>query len=90
MTGFKVLALLLLFALAVSLTAKFLLRSINRWEKKKSLKNNPYIQYHKTKNKNDENYQDYLEWMRGAHGVPVDKVVMPEDAKAENKFRQLL
>lgn len=80
-----------LFVLAVQLSAKFLLRLINEFEKKQSSKNNPYIKYHKSKIKNDNDYQDYLKWLeKEGSGVPVDKVVTPEDARVERKFKSLL
>lgn len=56
----------------------------------KEYKNNPYINYHKSKMNNDEHYQDYLYWLeKKGNGVPVDKMVSPEDKKAERKIKDL-
>jgi hypothetical protein len=91
----KALILLLIIgctAFLISALAKYLLRVI---DKKKTAvepqkEYNPYIAYHKIKNKNDQNYDDYLKWLQAnGGGVPVEKRVSAEDKKAETKIRNL-
>lgn len=77
-----------LFVVLVRYTAKFLLSKIVKYEKKK---NNPYIKFHKLKMKNDEDYQDYLEWIKKeGSGVPIEKLLSFEDYKAEQKIKKSL
>lgn len=90
----KLLAILLLLFLSVvaaQFIAKSLLKSIAKFEDRQRLKNNPYIQYHKAKMKNDNDYDDYLLWLeKEGEGVPVGKMIAPEDQVAENKLKKLL
>jgi hypothetical protein len=41
------------------------------WFKKKIV--NPYIQFHKLKIKNDNNYKEYLKWCYSVGEIPMDK-----------------
>lgn len=80
-------AIIILFSVVFGIwaIAKFLLFVINYYKSK-----NPYIQYHKMKNQNDDDYQDYLEWLKKeGRGVPVEKMKSPEDVRAENKIKKL-
>ena len=73
-------------AFAVSLMAKAFLWIIGYKPKSK----NPYIAYHQLKDRNDENYDEYLEWLkRNGRGAPIEKVKSPEDVEAEKKLRKL-
>lgn len=78
-------------AILIQQTAKQMLRVFSIDKKRKALRDeNPYIRYHKFKNKNDQNYEEYLEWLeKEGEGVPVDKIKMPEDIQAENKIKKL-
>lgn len=70
--------------------AKFLLFVISYSERNSKPSKNPYIEYHELKNKNDDDYQDYLEWLKKeGRGVPVEKMKSPEDVRAENKIKKL-
>ena len=85
------LLIIVFIALLISGTAKLLLKLMNRYEVKRSKEKNPYIQYHKFKNQNDQNYDDYLKWLeKEGHGVPIDKIVSREDFEAEKKIKKML
>lgn len=68
--------------------AKFVLR---KFYNQKPIDNNPYINYHKTKMINDDNYEDYLEWLKNkdVYGSPVEKFEAPEDVEASKKVKIL-
>lgn len=60
-------------------------------KKKNPALKNPYISYQEMKNKNDEFYDEYLEYMkRKGSGVLVGKVVSKEDAEAMAKIKKEL
>lgn len=60
-------------------------------KKKVFNKDNPYINYHKSKMQNDANYDEYLEWsVKNGYGVPVEKQLSLEDRNAEKKIKSLL
>lgn len=64
---------------------------MNQYETNQAKEKNPYIQYHKFKNQNDQNYDDYLKWLeKEGHGVPINKVVSKEDAIADKKINKML
>lgn len=76
-------------AFLIQLAAKLILLLF--FPEKKKTDNNPYIIYHKTKMQNDKNYEEYLDWLeKHGDGVPVDKVLTPEDKKASKKIKKLL
>lgn len=83
------------FAMAISFTARFLLWLMNRIEGKVKasidISKNPYINYHKMKDKNESDYEAYLEWLeKNGSGAPVEKIKSPEDVRADNKIKKLL
>ena len=85
--------LLLIFAIAylIQRSAKFLLKKYYSDVSKKEFQNNPYVDYHKWKLKNDKDYDAYLEWLgNSGEGVPVDKIETPEDKKANSKIDNLM
>ncbi len=52
---------------------------------------NPYIQMHQIKDKNDQNYDEYLKWLdKKGYGVPVPKIQTPEEKAVEDKFKKML
>jgi hypothetical protein len=55
-------------------------------------KGNPYIAYQLFKEKNDKDYQEYLEWMNSREdaGVPIKKLQAREDREAEEKIKKLI
>lgn len=76
--------------LCIWLFAKVSLWLLGRAEKKIDASKNPYIQYHKLKDRNDAHYEAYLEWLeKNGSGAPVEKMKSPEDARAENKIKKL-
>lgn len=87
-----IVAFIAVVAIFIQKIAKQLLMAFFTEKKRKAFREeNPYIRYHKFKNRNDENYDEYLEWLeKEGHGVPIDKVKMPEDVRAENKIKKLL
>lgn len=53
--------------------------------------NNPYINSHLQRRKNDANYERYLDWLnRTGGGLPIDKVKFEEEIKFERKLNQEL
>jgi len=77
-------------AFVIMHVARFLLKSMKAMEDRSSITNNPYINYHKLKDKNDANYDQYLNWLeKNGSGVPVEQVKAPEDVIAENKIKRL-
>lgn len=57
----------------------------------KKLESNPYIQQHQAKIKNDELYDEYMDWAsKHGEGVPVPKLVTKEDAEADKKIKRLI
>lgn len=85
-------AIIILFSIVFGVwaTAKFLLFVIDYYEKNTKPSKNPYIQYHKLKDRNDAHYEAYLEWLeKNGSGAPVEKMKSPEDARAENKIKKL-
>lgn len=91
----KGLIILVLFicvsAFLISALAKFILRKMDKKPIDQPVKEyNAYIAYHKLKNKNDKDYQEYLKWLQSnGGGVPVEKTISAEDKKAETKIRNL-
>ena len=73
------------------ITGKNIINGKSYWRSnKKENLNNPYIDYHKSKMKNDKDYDEYLKWLdKNGNGVPVEKQLTPEDKKAENKIKKL-
>lgn len=62
------------------------------WPKKKTLQEvNPYIEAHKLKVKNDENYDEYIDWLdKNGGGIPFSKIQTKEDIEAEKKINNLI
>ena len=73
------------------ITGKNIINGKSYWRSnKKENLNNPYIDYHKSKMKNDKDYDEYLKWLdKNGNGVPVEKQLTLEDKKAENKIKKL-
>lgn len=51
---------------------------------------NPYINAHKTIIENDKNYNDYLDWLENKSGVPIEKIMHPEEKRANQQIKNLL
>jgi len=84
-------AFIILAAVVIMFTARLLLKFMNLFENKVDISQNPYINYHKLKDKNDEHYDEYLKWLeKHGQGAPVDKIRTPEDIRAERKIKKLL
>lgn len=86
--------LILSIAMAISLTARFALWVMNGIEGKVKasidISKNPYISYHKMKDRNENDYEAYLEWLeKNGSGAPIEKMKSPEDVRAESKIRKL-
>lgn len=79
-----------LLGFAIMKVAKFLLRIFFKEKPKEKL--NPYIEYHKMKMVNDENYEEYLEWTKNkeVYGTPLEKFEAPEEKEASVKVKQLV
>lgn len=59
---------------------------INRKEIKEN--SNPYILAQKKIDKNNRDYEEYLEWMqKSSSGVPIDKLMTKEELIAEQKIK---
>lgn len=56
-----------------------------REKKKKSLEN-PYIDFHKRKIKNDTDYEKYLKWCEKELKIPMDKQVFIKEVEANEKY----
>ena len=88
--GYVILFFFIVFSIGYFIyrIAKFLFR---KKPKENSQPINPYIEYHKAKMVNDENYEDYLEWMKNKEvfGTPLQKVEAPEDLEADSKVKKL-
>jgi|GEM_PF-6533025 len=68
------------------------LRIISIEKKRKALRSDKlYISLDKFNRRNDEKYEEYVKKPdKEVHGVPVDKMEMTEDIRAENKLNKLL
>jgi predicted RND superfamily exporter protein len=87
---FIFLLIIFLCAFAIQQLAKIALRKFfNTPAAPKN--NNPYIQYHKAKMTNDDNYDEYLEWLKNkdVYGAPVEKIEDVQEKKAGTKVRRL-
>lgn len=52
---------------------------------------NPYIKAQILKQKNDKDYEEYLDWMaKNGSGVPFEKVMTKEEYEADRKIKKLL
>lgn len=52
---------------------------------------NPYIKAQLIKDKNDRDYEEYIQWMeKNSSGVPFQKIISREDFEAEKKIKKLL
>jgi hypothetical protein len=82
--------LILFFAIVIRQIAKFVL--LKFYSEKPKEKLNPYIEYHKMKMVNDDNYEEYLEWTKNkeVYGTPLEKVEAPDEKEASVKVRQLI
>ena len=62
---------------------------INR--KKLREENNPYIKAQKLIDKNNQDYQNYIDWMqKNSNGVPLDKIMTKEEFTADQKIKKLI
>jgi len=82
--------LILFFAFVIQQIAKFILRKF--YSEKPKEKINPYIEYHKAKMANDDNYEDYLEWTKNkqVYGTIIDKVEDVQEQEVSVKVKQLV
>ena len=82
--------LILFFAVVIQQIAKFVLRKF--YIEKPKEKINPYIEYHKAKMANDDNYDEYLEWTKNkeVYGAPVEKIEAVEEIESSKKVKRLI
>lgn len=58
------------------------------WPKKKTA--NPYIEAHRQKMLNDQNYDDYIKWLdKNGGGIPFSKVETKEEKEADQAIKKL-
>lgn len=52
-------------------------------------RHNPYVQSHRLRLYNDHQYDQYIEWMdKNNHGLPVDKVLTPEEIRFKKQLEE--
>lgn len=53
--------------------------------------NNPYIKAQKLIDKNNQDYQNYINWMqKNSNGVPLDKIMTKEEFTADQEIKKLI
>lgn len=84
---------LVIIGIVVAVTLSYLWVKIVNWlipNPKKEVIDNPYIKAQLIKDKNDRDYEEYIQWMeKNSSGVPFKKVMTKEELEAEKKIKNL-
>lgn len=87
--GLVVLAAVFIYGLIKLINAVFnpAIRALQEKKRRITKTDNPYIQAHRQRINNDQNYQEYLQWLDNNDGhLPIDKVKTDEEMNFENEL----